>query len=438
MGNLSLSSRATNYPVSTIRGLSGFAQACESKGLKVITLNLGAPDLPTPLCIRQAGADFLQSTPAIRYGQSRGEGKLIEELVKYYQDGLNISGVTSQNLMITQGASEALELVMYSVANSGDVILTPDPCYSNYGVIAYKYGIKLRPIPTYLAHSFHLMLPQETVSQAVARLGKLITPRTKAILWSSPSNPTGTTYSSDELTVLLQLSRQYHLFLVADEVYRLMSFAQAVSSKIPRAHSILDIAGSSDLQNIIVLDSASKMLSFCGGRVGIITASPEIITNLTNQASVRGCPSTISQASVAALNEVESAYFTNNRLELLSRRDYLYQSLSQLHDLGVSVSPTPPEGAFYLVVDLGHNIIAADYCQWLLTEYPFQYHVAETVFLTPMRMGKCGFYLNRKSGYSQVRIAYVLEKPLLERAVAIIKQSLPLYEGLRKDHAHDS
>lgn len=427
MGNLSLSTRATNYPVSTIRGLSGFAQACESKGVNVITLNLGAPDLPTPPRIRQAGADFLQSTQAIRYGQSLGERKLISELLKYYQSSLNISGLTPQNLMITQGASEALELVMYSVANQGDVILTPDPCYSNYGVIAYKYGIKLKPIPTDLTHSFHLMLPQETINQATTRLGKLVTRRTKAILWSSPSNPTGTTYSPAELTVLLQISRKHHLFLIADEVYRLMSFAHTVSSKTPRSHSILDIADGSDRQNIIVLDSASKMLSFCGGRIGVITASPDIIANLTNQASVRGCPSTISQAAVAALNDVGSDYFESNRRELLSRRDYLYQALSQLDSLGVSVSPMPPEGAFYLVVDLGRGIIASDYCQWLLTHYPTKHHATETVFLTPMRMGRGGFYLNKKSGYSQVRIAYVLEKPLLERAVAIIQQSLKLY-----------
>lgn len=428
MHNLHLSTRATNYPVSTIRGLSGFAQACDSKGVKVITLNLGAPDLSTPLCIRQAGADFLQRTQAIRYSQSGGEEKLISELIKYYQNSLKISGLSSQNLMITQGASEALELVMYSIANPGDVILTPDPCYSNYSALAYKYEIKLKPIPTDLIHSFHLMLPKETVSQAIARLGKLITPRTKAILWSSPNNPTGTTYSRVELTVLLQLAQKHHLFLIADEVYRLMSFTQTTNSKIPRSPSILDLAESSNRQNIIVLDSASKMLSFCGGRVGIITASPDIIANLTNQASVRGCPSTISQSSVTAINAVDSDYFENNRRELLFRRDYLYGALSQLHDLEVSVSPQPPEGAFYLVVDLGSGIIASDYCQWLLTTYPLEFHVTETVFLTPMRMGQAGFYLNSKSGYSQVRIAYVLEKPMLERAVAIIKKSLPLYK----------
>ena len=428
MAKPSLSARARNYPKSTIRGLTSFAESAQARGIEVISLNLGAPDLETPKAIKDHGIDYLQNTKAIRYGSSNGDPQLIQELVKYYSTRLGLPSIFPENILITQGASEALELALFSIADPGDTILTPDPCYANYGAISFKYGIKLSPLPTDLKHGFHLMRPNESIPQAVARLSKYVTLRTKAILWSSPGNPTGTIYSRDELEVIIRLSRKFNLFLLADEVYRLLAFNNLFSSPIPRAHSILDIANMRDRERIIVLDSASKMISFCGGRVGIITASPSVIVNLTNQASVRGCASTISQSSLSGINSVSNEYFRANRAELLSRRDFLYQDLKELHDLRISVSSLPPEGAFYLVVDLGRGIQAADYCKWLLTDYPQKHHATQTVFLTPMRMGNGGFYLAKKSGYSQVRLAYVLAQPLLERAVAIIKASLPIYK----------
>lgn len=435
MTKINLSLRALNYPTSTIRGLTGYALAAEKTGVEVISLNLGAPDLPTPNQVREQGIKFLRQTQAVRYGPSGGDPNLIVQLVTYYRERLKLPAVRAENLLITQGASEALELVMYTVADPGDAILTPDPCYANYGAIAYKYGLHLRPLPTHLGNGFHLLKKGESISQAVARLGRQVNRRTKAILWSSPGNPTGTVYTSDELKVLLELSRHYNLYLIADEVYRLLTFAGEVNSPIPRAPSILDVAKASDRERLIVLDSASKMISFCGGRIGIVTASPDLIANLTNQASVRGCAGTISQAAVSAISGVPASYFAHSRSEFLARRDFLHQGLLSLKDLGLTVSPHPPEGAFYLVADLGHNLVAADYCRWLLTDYLAKYGVKTSLFLTPMRMGAGGFYLSSKKGTSEVRLAYVLEKPKLQRALSVLRHSLPIYQTIRKDRS---
>ena len=426
-----LSKRALSYPENPIRGLSSLAFEAESQGIAVLPLNIGAPDTATPIEIRNGGAHFLQTTDAIRYGASIGNATLIQKMFEFYTKRLRIKGIEISMMMITQGASEALDLVLYTIANKGETILTPDPCYSNYISMAYKYNVILKPIATTIDSGFHLIKKNETKTQAFKRIEKLITPQTKAILWSSPGNPTGVIFSSSELRILLSLARKHKLMLIADEVYRLLVLNKANKNKqILRAPSILDVASKKDLEHIIVLDSASKMLSFCGGRVGIVVAAKNIVMQLVKQSSVRGCPSTISQAAVDNINQVKDAYFFESQREFKKRRDALHQGLLSLKHTGLSVFPQPPEGAFYIVADLGNGVNAEDYCKWMLTEYPRLSGKKETVFLTPMQMKTGGFYLQKGKGLSQIRIAYVLQVSMLNRAVAVIGDSLKMYKRL--------
>ena len=429
----SISSRAVQFPDSPIRGLGVLATQAKAKNITVIPLNIGAPDTPTATTILKAGAKFLQKTKSVGYGPSSGDPELISNIVSFYTHKLALKGIQPHNIMITQGASEALELLFYTLAAQGDEVLIPDPFYSNYLAIAYKYGVKLKPIPTNISNGFHLINKQESIEQAVSRLSKLVTKKTKAIIWSSPCNPTGTVFSTKEIKVLLALAVKHDLFLVADEVYRLLTFENnSTRGSIPRSPSILDIVPPSKRDKIVVLDSASKMISFCGARVGIVVASNDLVQTMTTNASTRGCPSTIGQAAVAEINNVPDSHFDQNKTELKKRRDFLYQELVKLKKVGITVSPQKPEGAFYIVAGLGKNVIAQDFCKWLLTDYPRLSKSSATIMLTPMRMGEGGFYLNKKSGLNQVRIAYVVNMNSLKKAISILKDSLLLYKSIKK------
>lgn len=429
----SISSRALQFPDSPIRGLGVLAAQAKAKDITVIPLNIGAPDTPTATIILAAGAKFLQKTKSIGYGPSSGDPHLINNITNFYTKKLDLKGIQTNNIMITQGASEALELLFYTLADQGDEILIPDPFYSNYYAIAHKYGVKLKPIPTDISNGFHLMDKEESITQATNRLSKLVTKKTKAIIWSSPCNPTGTVFSIKEIKVLLSLAEKHDLFLIADEVYRLLTFEKnSKRGKILRSPSILDLVPPSKREKIVVLDSASKMVSFCGARVGMVVASENLVQTMTINASTRGCPSTIGQAAVAEINQVSTSHFNQNRVELKKRRDFLYQELTKLKEIGVTVSPQKPEGAFYIVAGLGQKIVAQEFCKWLLTDYPQLSNSSSTIMLTPMRMGGGGFYLNKKSGLNQVRIAYVVNVDSLKKAVNILRDSLLLYKSIKK------
>lgn len=426
-----VSKRASAFPDNPIRGLSSLSSKAESEGIKVIPLNIGAPDTATPYEIRKAGIHFLQKTKAIRYGSSIGNAQLINNICSFYRNRLNFVFVDESMIMITQGASEALDLIFYTVADEKDEILVSDPCYSNYIAIAYKYGVILKPIETNIQSGFHLIQTGETQSEAMQRIERLITKKTKAILWSSPGNPTGAVFTRDELRMLLELAKKHNVMLIADEVYRLLTFnTDGKRKKMMRSPSILDVANKDDMKHIIVLDSASKMISLCGARVGMVITEQAYITHLVNQSSVRGCPSTISQAAVANIDQVRDTYFSASRKEFKKRRDVLHTGLLSLRKIGLAVSPRPPEGAFYIVADLGKDIQAESYCRWLLSDYPKLASRKETVFLTPMQMSTGGFYIQHEKGTHQIRIAYVLKTDLLRKALAIIRDSLLTYKRL--------
>lgn len=423
-----LSQRAQGFPPSSIRGLEACAQEAVSQGIEIFSLNIGAPDTETALAVRAAGARFLLESSAILYGPTRGDRKLISAVIKFYERSLGIESLTSENILITQGASEALKLAIFSAANPGDVILTPDPGYSNYGAIAYEYGVKMQPIPTSIENGFHLIQRNEFPEEAIDRISRLVTPKTKAVIWSSPGNPTGTVYTQPELEVLKQVASINGLWLISDEVYRLLVFnCGKRAGDLLRAPSIFDVLSQSERRNAMVLDSASKMLGFCGGRVGILIVGKDVAGYMLRNASSRGCASTVGQAAVAAINEVEPTYFEKVREEFRIRRDLLHAGLMEMSDIGVKVSPAPPEGAFYIVADLGPGIVAAKFCEWLLTDYPQLSGKKQTLFLAPMRIGDAGFYLQKGVGESQVRIAYVLKKDKLQQALEILKEAIPLY-----------
>lgn len=417
MSNISL--RSKNFPSNPIRGMEPLVKDAISKGISIIPLNIGAPDTESPTQSKESIIKFLNETKAIQYGPSAGNYRLIQELTQFYNNKLGFN-VKEDNLAITQGASEALDLIFYTIADLGESIATFDPTYPNYLSIAYKHGIKVIPIKTSINNSFHLDI--NTLEESIPK-------DVKAILWSSPGNPTGAVFTKIELEALLKISRERDLWLIADEVYRSLDFTTN-GEGINRSLSILDIAKPDDMKRIIVLDSMSKLLGLCGARIGSVIADKDIIGTLVKQASVRGCPSTISQSGIEAINEIPDTYYSEYKNEFKERRDVLYSELKKLDYLGVIVSPNPPEGAFYLIADLG---VKADiFTKWLISEYPKVSETKESVFLTPMVTDNGGFYITKGVGGNEVRMAYVIEKEQLIKAVKIIEEALKMFKKIFK------
>lgn len=424
---LVLSNRAIAFPDNPIRGLEELALKVRLQGVNVIPLNIGSPDTPSPREVLAAAGKFASENSNIGYGPSSGEPELIQRRSLFYKDKLHLN-IGPENIIVTQGASEALELAIFSVADPGDEIAVVEPFFPNYKAIAEKFGVKLNGIPTRIEDGFHITQSGETPQDSLRRIDKAISSETRAILWSSPCNPTGAVFNKEELELLYTVANKHNLFLIADEVYRLLAFGTQVNpDEIVRSLSILDVVPKEDKTRILDIDSSSKEVSFCGGRVGYLIADKSLLPTILKNASVRACPNILSQEAAKEIVNVDPGYFHRNQKELKARRDFLHSELSGMKSLGVSVSPNPPEGAFYIIADLGSRISAEHFCRWLLTDFPNKSGRKETILLTPMQMNDGGFYLNKDVGRSQVRIAYVRRLDELARGIDIFKSAMELY-----------
>lgn len=422
-----LSERALLFQDNPIRGLEELAFQTRAKGIEIIPLNIGAPDTPTPDVILMAFKKFIDRSANLGYGPSSGDPELINRRSDFYRNKLNI-GINPENILITQGASEALELAIFSVANPGDEIVVVEPFFPNYKAIAEKFGVNLRGVTTRIEDGFHIVRTNESREESLKRIEEAVGSRTKAILWSSPCNPTGAIYGKSELELLYSIANKHNLFLIADEVYRLLTFNKGLeSSGIVRSPSIFDIVPKSDRMRVIGIDSSSKEISLCGGRIGYLIVDSMFSPTILKNASVRACPNILAQEAVKEIIDVTPDYFSSNQLELKKRRDFLHKELSKMKDLGISVSPHPPEGAFYMIANLGERVLAEKFCKWLLTTFPEESGSNETILLTPMKMNTGGFYLDKNIGTNQIRIAYVRKMDELVKGMGILKSALGIY-----------
>ena len=385
-------------PESPIRKLVPFAENAKMRGIDVIHLNIGQPDIKTPEVALEAIKNFEPKVVAYIYSewfQYHREG-----LANYYKYvGLN---VTHQNILVTTGGSEAITMSLNSIMDQGDEIIIPEPFYANYNGFSTAAGVKVKPISSSINSGFSL--PE------ISEFEKLITPKTKAILICNPGNPTGYLYAQEELNSLRALVLKYDLFLIADEVYR--EFAYDGKKHI----SILDLDGLE--QNAIVIDSVSKRYSMCGARVGcIVSKNKTFIATALKFAQARLSPPTFGQIAGEAALKTPESYFNDVILEYVNRRDILISGLNNIRGV---VCPKP-KGAFYCIAQL--PIDDADiFAQWLLEKFSWN---NKTVMVAPA----AGFYSTPEIGKQQIRIAYVLNTSELSAAVTILEEALKVYPG---------
>ena len=393
-----ISDKGLRMPESPIRKLVPFAENAKMRGIEVIHLNIGQPDIKTPEVALEAIKNF--EPKVVAYSHSAGFQSYREGLANYYKNvGLN---VTHQNILVTTGGSEAITMSLNSIMDQGDEIIIPEPFYANYNGFSTAAGVKVKPISSSINTGFSL--PE------ISEFEKLITPKTKAILICNPGNPTGYLYAQEELNSLRALVLKYDLFLIADEVYR--EFAYDGKKHI----SILDLDGLE--QNAIVIDSVSKRYSMCGARVGcIVSKNKSFIATALKFAQARLSPPTFGQIAGEAALKTPDSYFNDVILEYVNRRDILISGLNNIRGV---VCPKP-KGAFYCIAQL--PIDDADiFAQWLLEEFSWN---NKTVMVAPA----AGFYSTPEIGKQQIRIAYVLNTSELRAAVTILEEALKVYPG---------
>ncbi len=385
-------------PESPIRKLVPLADAAKRRGIKVYHLNIGQPDLATP----QEGLDALRNIDrkVLEYSPSDGYRSLREKLVGYY-DQYQIK-LTPEDIIITTGGSEAVLFAFMSCLNPGDEIIVPEPAYANYMAFAISAGAVIRTISTSIEEGF--ALPK------VERFEELINERTRGILICNPNNPTGYLYTRKEMYRIRDMVKKYDLFLFSDEVYR--EFIYTGSPYISACH----LEGIE--QNVVLIDSVSKRYSECGIRIGaLITKNRELRNAVMKFCQARLSPPLIGQIVAEASIDAPRSYMIHTYEEYIERRNCLIDGLNKIPGV---YSPIPM-GAFYTVARLPVDD-SDKFCAWCLSEFSYE---GETVMLAPAS----GFYTDPTKGRNEVRIAYVLNKHDLRRALYILGRALEAYPG---------
>ena len=385
-------------PASPIRKLAPLSDAAKARGIKVYHLNIGQPDLPTP----QAAIDAIRNIDrrVLEYSPSAGFRSYREKLTRYYEK-FNIH-LTADDIIITSGGSEAVLFAFMSCLNPGDEIIVPEPAYANYMAFAISAGAVIRTVTTTIEEGFSL--------PKVEKFEELINERTKAILICNPNNPTGYLYTRREMNQIRDLVKKYDLFLFSDEVYR--EFIYTGSPYISACH----LEGIEN--NVVLIDSVSKRYSECGIRVGaLITKNEEVRKAVMKFCQARLSPPLIGQIAAEASLDVDDDYLRDNYDEYVERRKCLIDGLNRIPGV---YSPIPM-GAFYTVARLPVDD-ADKFCAWCLSEFAYE---GETVFMAPAS----GFYTTPGLGRDEVRIAYVLKKEDLVRALFVLEKALEAYPG---------
>ena len=398
-----ISNKGRQMPESPIRKLAPFAEIAKKKGHKVYHLNIGQPDIKTPEVAINAIKNI--DLTILEYSHSAGNESYRRKLSQFYlQQKVNVN---FEDIIITTGGSEALLFALGSIMDQGDEVIIPEPFYANYSAFSNASGGKVVPVISTIETGFSL--------PPISEFEKLISPKTKAILICNPGNPTGYLYSETEMMQLAALVKKYDIFLIADEVYREFIYDGDTH------YSVMNIPGLEE--NVIMVDSVSKRYSMCGARIGcLVSKNKEFMSTAMKFAQARLSPPTMGQIACEAAIETPKTYFDEVISEYKGRRDTLISELNKIE--GVVV--TKPKAAFYCIAQLPIDN-ADDFCRWILEKFDLN---GETVMMAPA----AGFYSTPNMGLNQVRIAYVLKKEDLIRAMQILKVAISVY-NTRKNNS---
>ena len=389
---------AKSLPASPIRKLTPFAEQAKADGKHVFHLNIGQPDISTPAvffdAVRNADLDVLAYSP------SAGITPLRQKIADYY--GRIGTTITTDNILVTTGASEALTFVFNAILDPGDEVIVLEPFYANYLSFCLQNLGTLVPITTSIEDDFAL--------PSIEAFEAKITERTRAIVICNPSNPTGVCYDAATLKQLEAICKKHDLFLITDEVYREFTYGR------PMPPSALTLEGMDD--HVIVIDSISKRFSACGARIGVlVTRNQSVFDTAMKMAQARLSPPTFGQIGATAVYDLPDSFYREMVAEYSSRRDLLKSSLDKIS----GVTCPNINGAFYAMVRLPVDD-TEKFCRWLLEDFQLD---GKTVMMAP----GAGFYATEGLGHNEVRIAYVLQESDLAMAIDCLEAGLKEYNA---------
>ncbi|MGZ5209847.1 MAG: pyridoxal phosphate-dependent aminotransferase [Kaistella sp.] len=393
-----ISHRAENMPASPVRKLVPYALLAKQKGIKVYHLNIGQPDIETP----QTALDAIKNIDlkVLEYALSEGNLEYRTALNNYYHS-LGFTDLTTDNFIVTNGGSEALNFAISTLCDDGDEVIIPEPYYANYNGFTNTFNVKVVAVPSTIDTGFAL--------PPIEEFEKKITDKTRAIIICNPGNPSGYLYTREELQKLAEIALKHDIVVISDEVYREYVYDGKLQI------SMFDFPELAE--NCIIIDSESKRYSMCGARIGcLITRSKKIHDAAMLFAQARLSPVLLGQIAATAAHHNDGAYIRKVREEYTNRRNLLVDLLNGIPGV---ICPKP-KGAFYCVAELPVEDTDV-FAQWLLEHYS---HNNETVMVAPMS----GFYSNPELGKKQVRIAYVLKEEDLRRSVELLNDALQKYK----------
>lgn len=390
---MQLSNRINTLKVSPIRNLAPYEKAATKKGLNVIKMNIGQPDIKTPKeffsAINKSDIDVLSYSP------SEGREDLLSSLEEYYTKiGYNF---TKDDMMITQGGSEGINFVFTTLLDEGEKVLMPEPFYANYENIAHLANVNFTPIKRKTEDNFALPAYEEILP--------LVDEKTKAIMFTNPCNPSGRVYTKEEVETIVRIAKEKDLFIISDEVYREFIYDGREYVSVTNYKEVED--------KIVIIDSISKRYSCCGSRIGnIASKNKEIMDKMVKLAQVRLSASTLDQIGAANLKTVPENYFAEILDDYNSRRDTLVKELSQIDGIVFN----KPEGAFYTIIDLPVKD-AQEFAIWTLQNINID---GNTLLMTP----GSGFYQNPQEGKNKIRLSYCLNEEQIKLGIRILKKAL--------------
>ena len=400
---MKFSKRLSSMQESPIRKLAPFATAAKAEGVEVYHLNIGQPDIITPVGFFDAVENF--DNKVLEYAGSQGIPELIEAIRKYYTT-YNME-FAPEDIIITNGGSEALLFTFMAVCDPGDNILVPEPFYTNYNGFAQCLNVEVKSVTTFAENGFHLPSKEEILAK--------INDKTSAILIVNPGNPTGCVYTKEEVQMIADIAKEKDLWIIADEVYREFVYEGLEYTSFGNIKEVED--------RVVIIDSVSKRYSACGARIGSITCkNKKLMAEVMKVCQGRLCVATLEQLGAAALYDTPKSYFKEVNDEYKKRRDVLYDELMKAK----GVICEKPMGAFYIVAKLPVEN-AEDFVAWTLKKFRRN---NETVMCTPAE----GFYSTPGLGRNEVRLAYVLKEERLRRAGQLLREALEEYTQLEKEN----
>ncbi|EFE28576.1 aminotransferase, class I/II [Filifactor alocis ATCC 35896] len=395
---MKFSNRITSMQASPIRRLVPYAEKARKAGKKVYPLNIGQPDIKTPPAFFEALGNF--NKKVLAYDGSQGNPELIKAISNYYKT-YNMD-FQDDEILITNGGSEALLFAIIATCDAGDEVLVPEPFYTNYNGFASAVNVTVDGITTKAEEGFHLPKKEDLV--------KKIKPNTKSIILSNPGNPTGVVYTKDELKMLVDICIEHNLFILADEVYREFVYDGLEYISLGNFKEAED--------RVIIIDSVSKRYSACGARIGSIASkNKDLIQEILKLCQGRLCVPTIEQIGAIELYKTPTDYFKEVNEEYTKRRDIVYGALQKMD----GVICKEPKGAFYVSVKLPVDN-AEKFIIWCLEEFDYN---GETLMMAPLE----GFYSTPGIGEDEARIAYILNTEELQKAMTVLDKALQAYPG---------